>query len=113
MPLGGSRQSQDLCEHFVGEAVILSIWLPIAPFYKKFVLLFDHQYRGSQPHRQQMLRLDVAAAADDPTAMVDEYANPWWTKPPEDNFSVADGLEAFAGKVSAMTVDIPTLTDLP
>lgn len=91
---------QDLCERLVGEAVILGAWLPIAPFYKKFVVLFDEQLQGSKAHRKQMLDLDISAAADDPTAIVEEYLNPWWVKPKEAGVSVADGLEKFAGKVN-------------
>lgn len=91
----------------------MSRWLPIAPFYKRFVVMFDHQLRGSQAQRQEMLNLDVAAAADDPTAIVDEYLNPWWDKPNEVNFSVADGLELFVGKVSTASLDFLCPADLP
>lgn len=59
-----------------------------------------------------MLSLDVMTAADDPTAIVEEYTYPWWEKPQEGSFSVMDGLEQFAGKVSAIPVDIPRPADL-
>lgn len=91
----------------------MGTWLPIAPFYKRFLVLFDHQLQGSQAHRAQMLNLEVTAAADDPTAIVDEYLNPWWDNPNNVDFSVRDGLDLFAGKVSAWSIVIPCLANPP
>lgn len=71
--------------------------------------MFHNQLRGSEAHLAEMLSLDVAAAEDDPTAIVNEYLNPWWAKPAQVGVYVMDGLEQFSGNVrtTACNVQIP------
>ena len=88
-----------MAERCIGDGIILNLWLPISPFYKKFVVLFANQLDGSKEHHKQLLELNPACGPDDPTAIIDEYLNPWWIKPVEEKVYVPAGLDRFGGQV--------------
>lgn len=93
---------KDLGERVIGEAVIEGAWLPLAPFYKRLNIVFANQLRDPSRWLLPMLALNPTCPADDPTAIIERYLNPWWETETYDDVHIIDGLDRFAGNVSSI-----------